>query len=167
MTETTYILTAQLDRDSFVWLDDLRRMHFPPARNVLSAHLTMFHRLLQPQVARLALLPLPTTAIPISFDAVTFLGFGNAIRATSPDLVRLRADIKAAVGDELSRQDSQRWVPHVTIQNKAGAAEARALHTTLTHDFPARAGSAVGLQVWAYLGGPWQLAQTLPFGQDN
>ncbi|MGK3899645.1 hypothetical protein ABI062_15425, partial [Enterococcus faecium] len=32
------------DRD-FAWLDGLRRAHFPPERNVLPAHLTLFHHL--------------------------------------------------------------------------------------------------------------------------
>jgi len=43
--ETTYILTAEMDDDSFAWLAGLRRRHFPPERNFLPAHLTLFHRL--------------------------------------------------------------------------------------------------------------------------
>src|ERR1700753_806442 len=29
MMETTYILTAEIDKDNFAWLDDLRRPPFP------------------------------------------------------------------------------------------------------------------------------------------
>ena len=36
------IVTAELGTD-FGWLEDLRQRHFPPERNQLRAHLTMFH----------------------------------------------------------------------------------------------------------------------------
>lgn len=164
MTDPVYILTAQLDADSFAWLDGLRRAHFPPERNVLSAHLTMFHRLSPVQVARLQSVPLPAAPLSLQFDGVMFLGFGNALRATSPALERLRAEVKTAVGDEVSRQDDQRWTPHVTIQNKAAAEDARALHAVLARDFRSRMASVHGLDIFEYLGGPWRLAQSLPFG---
>ena len=35
------IVTAELGSD-FGWLEDLRQRHFPPERNQLRAHLTMF-----------------------------------------------------------------------------------------------------------------------------
>src|SRR6478736_2886397 len=51
--DRTFILTAELDPASFDWLDGLRRVHFPPARNLLPAHLTLFHRLSPAQTDRL------------------------------------------------------------------------------------------------------------------
>ena len=39
------ILTLKLDQASFTRLDALRQAHFPPERNWLSAHLTLFHHL--------------------------------------------------------------------------------------------------------------------------
>ena len=39
------IVSALLDPDSFAWLDGLRRSHFPVERNLLDAHLTLFHAL--------------------------------------------------------------------------------------------------------------------------
>ena len=39
------IVTALLDEQAQEWFDRLRRNHFPPARNHLDAHLTLFHRL--------------------------------------------------------------------------------------------------------------------------
>ena len=164
MTEPTFILAARLDPASFAWLDGLRRAYFPPARHVLSAHLTMFHRLLPQHVERLRVMPLPERAIPMSFDALMFLGAGNAVRANAPELVRLRDAIRVSLGDGLSRQDAQRWMPHVTIQNKVTPETARALNAALAADFRARSGSIDALEVWEYLGGPWRLARTLPFG---
>ena len=65
----TYILTAELDPDSFEWLDGLRRQHFPPERNLLSAHLTLFHRLSSAQTGRLEAIELPAAPVPILFEA--------------------------------------------------------------------------------------------------
>lgn len=78
---STFILTAELDAESFAWLDGLRRKHFPPERNLLSAHLTMFHRLSPEHVDHLLGVAIPARPIPIVFSDVTFLGFGNAIHA--------------------------------------------------------------------------------------
>jgi hypothetical protein len=38
--ETTYILTAEMDDDSFASLDGLRRRHFPQERNFLPAQVS-------------------------------------------------------------------------------------------------------------------------------
>jgi hypothetical protein len=128
--EATYILTAEMDDDSFAWLDDLRRRHFPPERSFLPAHLTMFHRLSLAQAGRLIKLNLPGNPIRISFDTPLALGTGVAIGVTSIPLEQLRVAAKAAMSGELSRQDSQRWRPHVTIQNKVSPDVARQLHLT-------------------------------------
>jgi hypothetical protein len=39
------IVAAELGATDFAWLDRLRRAHFPPDRNQLPAHLTLFHHL--------------------------------------------------------------------------------------------------------------------------
>lgn len=70
---STYILTAELDAENFFWLDDLRRKHFPPERNLLCAHLTMFHQLSPLHIERLAGVSLPSSPIKIAFSGVTFL----------------------------------------------------------------------------------------------
>ena len=119
--ETTYILTAEMDDESFAWLDGLRREHFPPDRNFLSAHLTLFHRLSPAQVERLRLVQTPCAPIELRFDRIVFLGFGVALGVRSAELKQLRNKARAEMGGEFSRQDSQPWMPHVTVQNKATA----------------------------------------------
>jgi hypothetical protein len=162
--ETTYILTAELDDNSFAWLDGLRREHFPPERNFLPAHLTLFHRLSLTQVANLRFLEVPSTPIPLHFDQVIFLGFGVAFRVQSADLERLRYAIQTTMGGgEFSRQDRQPWKPHVTIQNKESAETARALQRKLLSGFSQRAAAVTGLRVWEYLHGPWRLARRIAF----
>lgn len=163
-SEPSYILTAELDAASFAWLDGLRRRHFPPQRNLLAAHLTMFHQLSPQHVARLRALALPQAPLAVSFAGIAFLGFGNAVRVVSAELERVRQTARDAIGEGLSRQDAQRWSPHVTIQNKADPETAKALHRELDGGFVPRDGQATGLLLWHYLGGPWELARRLPFG---
>jgi 2'-5' RNA ligase len=163
MNDKTYILTAELDDASFAWLDALRREHFPPERNVLSAHLTMFHRLSAPQIERLQDATMPAGPLALSFDSLRFLGSGVAVNVRSPDLERLRRDIASAIGGELSRQDSQKWTPHVTVQNKVPADTAKVLFAALGEDFAVRSGEATGILVWQYLGGPWTLERRVSF----
>lgn len=86
--DRTFILTAELDETSFVWLDGLRREHFPPERNVLPAHLTLFHRLSSAQTGRLQVMELPAAPVPIVFDATFLLGFGVAVRIKSSEFDR-------------------------------------------------------------------------------
>lgn len=119
--DPTYILTAELDPDSFDRLDGLRRQHFPPERNLLPAHLTLFHRLSSAQAGRQRAFESPTGPVPLLFDAPLLLGFGVAIQIRSPELEQVRSAALATMGGEFSRQDSQAWRPHVTIQNKVPA----------------------------------------------
>jgi hypothetical protein len=90
------------------------------------------------------------------------LGFGVAFRIRSPELDRLRTAARAAMG-AFSRQDSQPWRPHVTIQNNVTADAARQLHHALAREFELRPGSVMSLLVREYLGGPWKLVRRLPF----
>ena len=39
------ILTLMLDEGTQAWLDALRRAQFPPERNLVPAHVTLFHAL--------------------------------------------------------------------------------------------------------------------------
>jgi hypothetical protein len=39
------ILTLKMDRESFSRFEGLRQAHFPPHRNFIPAHLTLFHHL--------------------------------------------------------------------------------------------------------------------------
>ena len=161
--DRTFILTAELDDASFDWLDGLRRDRFPPERNLLPAHLTLFHRLSPAQAGRLGDVAPPDAPIPMLCDGVRLLGFGVAIEVACPELARLRTALRAAMGGELSRQDSQGWRPRVTIQNKVTATAARGRYDELQAGFAPRAGAVCGLLVWEYLNGPWRLDRRLPF----
>lgn len=84
--DRTFILTAELDRASFDWLDGLRRAHFPQERNLLPAHLTLFHRLSPAQTRGLADVALPAAPMPLRCAGFRLLGFGVAIEIICPEL---------------------------------------------------------------------------------
>ena len=45
MPQQTLILTLQLDAISNAFYEHLRRKYFPPERNLIAAHVTLFHQL--------------------------------------------------------------------------------------------------------------------------
>ena len=160
------IVTAELGSADFAWLDDQRRTHFPPDRNQLPAHLTMFHALppsalaeVRARLAAIARSPPPRATI----SGVTNLGGGVAYRVHSPALEDLRAELAEDFHGLLSAQDAAGWRPHVTIQNKVDPAVARKLHQSLARGFEPRALAIPALQLHEYHGGPWAALGRWPF----
>ena len=152
------IVTAELAPADFAWLDALRRRHYPPERNQLRAHLTMFHALppsaeaeIRRELKRHAAAPAPRAAIA----GLMNLGTGVAFRAVSDDLDAIRADLAAHCHGLLGAQDAAGWRPHITIQNKVKASAARALLADLEKGFRPRPVGISALALHRYLGGPW------------
>jgi hypothetical protein len=153
------IVTAALGPADFAWLDGQRRAHFPPERNQLSAHLTMFHALppsAQAEAARVlsreALRPPPAATVA----GLMNLGRGVAYRIVSEELEAVRRSVAEQFHGLLTAQDAQGWRPHVTIQNKAEPAAAKALLRALEASFQPRPLKIAGLELHRYLGGPWE-----------
>ena len=160
------IVTAEIAQRDFSWLEHLRRSHYPPERNQVPVHLTLFHALppsSEPEVrARLASLtkePPPRATIEGLLD----LGGGVAYRIVSPDLDRIREDLADELRGLLGAQDSGGWRPHVTIQNKVPPKAARALKASLEQDFAPRPLAIAGLGLHRYLDGPWEEIAVYPF----
>ncbi|MDZ4319010.1 MAG: 2'-5' RNA ligase family protein [Phenylobacterium sp.] len=153
------IITAALDEGGFDWFDDLRRAHFPAHRNVVPAHLTLFHALPGEQEARVAeaVKGACATRAPMRLEVQGpwFIGRGVAYKISSPGLDALRAELAQAFAPWLTPQDRAAFRPHITIQNKADPDEARALCERLQLEFEPFDITAEGLLVWRYLGGPW------------
>ncbi len=153
------IVTAELGRDDLAWLEGLRRAHYPPERNRVPAHLTIFQALppsaeaeLRSRLSELARAKPPRATIHGLMD----LGGGVAFRIVSPDLDRIRDDLAGDLHGLLSAQDSGGWRPHVTIQNRVAPKLARALIADLERDFRPRPIAISGLGLHRYLGGPWE-----------
>ena len=102
---------------------------------------------------------------PFSFQVAQprSLGRGVALTIEAPELLAVRAALAMVFRADLTRQDAQGFRPHVTIQNKVSAAEARALLDRLARDFVPWTGTATGLRIWRYLDGPWQLESEVDF----
>ena len=160
------IVTAELAAPELAWLDGLRRQYFPPERNYLQAHLTMFHALppsaeaeARARLSSLASLPAPRARVAGLMD----LGGGVAFRIVSDDLDRVRGELAEAFHGLLSAQDSAGWRPHVTIQNKVAPKVARELRAALERSFQERPLAISGLGLNRYLGGPWERLAVYPF----
>ncbi|VVT20321.1 conserved hypothetical protein [Sphingomonas sp. EC-HK361] len=154
------IVSALFGDADFAFLDAQRRAHFPPERNVLSAHCTLFHHLppslggeLHRRLAEEARAPRPAARLA----GVMSLGRGVAYRIESGELAAIRARLAEAFAGLLVPQDAAGWRAHVTIQNKVDPAEARALKAALERDFTPRPLVIAGLAAWDYRGGPWDL----------
>jgi hypothetical protein len=163
---TALIVTAELGLEDFAWLDALRRRHFPPERNQLSAHLTMFHALppSAEQEVRARLAELSAGAAPEAVIAgLMNLGGGVAYRVVSDGLDAIRSELAHDLHGLLSAQDSGGWRPHVTIQNKVEPKVARELRQSLERDFTERPLRIAGLGLHRYLGGPWEKLRVYPF----
>ncbi|WP_426956929.1 2'-5' RNA ligase family protein [Muricoccus radiodurans] len=166
--EAPLIVTLRFDAESFGRLDALRTAHFPPERNVIPAHLTLFHALPGAEEAAIAEgLAVACRASPVMRPRIAglrSLGGGTAFVVEAPDLTRMRKDLAARWAEWLTRQDSQPWRPHVTIQNKVAPDAARALLEALRRDFHPWEATGEGLLLWRYRGGPWEAAGFFPFG---
>ena len=153
------IVTAELGQPDFAWADSLRRRHFPPERNQIHAHLTIFHALppssdteLRTRLAHLARCAPPAATIAGLMD----LGGGVAFRVVSTGLDAIRAELADGLHGMLSAQDAAGWRPHITIQNKVAPKIARELIRSLERDFVPRPLAIAGLGLHRYLGGPWE-----------
>jgi len=160
MNEAPLILTLALHADDQARFERLRALHFPADRNVIPAHVTLFHHLPGPELPAIQqTLEHRCAAMPpfsVAASGLRFLGRGVAYALQAPELTALRADLAKAWHGWLTPQDQQGYRPHVTIQNKATPEAARILQQNLQAAFAPFTVRAEGLLLWRYLGGPWE-----------
>jgi hypothetical protein len=150
----------------FAWAEGLRRKHFPPERNKVRAHVTLFHALppstgleVRRMLARLVEAPPPLARI----TGIMRLGGGTAFDIHSPGMQEIHAEMAERLHGVLTAQDSARLRLHVTVQNKVRPAEAKALQAELAADFQPREFAFAGLALHRYLGGLWEDAGSWKF----
>jgi hypothetical protein len=161
------ILTAELPPELHRWATDLRCAYFPPERNHLEAHVTLFHAL-PPQVedelrALLARLAGERAPVPARLDGVMNLGRGTALRLFSPAMLDLRASIAEHFRGLLTAQDNHPPRLHITIQNKVSPTAAKALQAELAGTFAPRDFAFPGMALFRYRGGPWEVVRRFAF----
>ena len=114
------VLTLRIDDKSQAHFEGLRQRHFPPDRNKIPAHLTMFHQL--PDVAEVEeVLERETREarrFRVAVTGVRSLGRGVAYTLSSGVLAGLHGRLAAEFAEYLSPQDRQRFAPHIVVQNK-------------------------------------------------
>jgi 2'-5' RNA ligase len=162
------VITLRLDEMAAAHFSALRRAHFPPHRNWLDAHVTLFHALpgsaIDTVLADVADVASRQAPFSMRVDHVRFLGAGVAYALASPEADRVRADLAARWAGLLGRQDrARRSALHITVQNKVAPDTARALYERLVARFEPEEVRAIGLEVWHYEGGPWRPAASRPF----
>lgn len=165
-TAPPIILTLQLDTESAAFFEAARQAHFPPALNRIPAHLTLFHALPGADPDRIFAAIAPATRrppFPVAVTGLMPLGRGVAYRLASDDLLALRAALSVPFAEVLTRQDREKFRPHITVQNKVSPQEARATLDHLASTFTPFTAQAEGLQIWRYRGGPWEALAAVSF----
>ena len=166
MTDAPLILTLALHEDDQARFERLRRLHFPAGRNLIPAHVTLFHHLPGQEAAAVSdALEACCAAAPFSVavPGLRFLGRGVAFALESAALTALRAGLARDWDGWLTPQDRQGWRPPVAVQNKVSPEAARALLADMQAAFAPFTVRAEGLDLWRYMGGPWEPVSRHPF----
>ncbi len=162
-----FVLTLRLDRASFHRLEAERRAYFPAELNRVPAHVSLFHQLPGEEReeidAVLHAKSLCCGVINVRAAGLRSLGRGVAYRLESAPLLSLRSELASAFEPWLTRQDQQRFQPHVTIQNKVRPDEAKYTMGKLQAAFAPFNMQGVGLCLWRYLAGFWSLEKSYRF----
>lgn len=155
-----FIVTAELPSDVLAWADGLRRAHFPPERNKLAAHVTLFHAFapsLREELRGVLKAAAIQHAAPAArIEGLMNLGRGTALAIRSPAMLAIRSGIAEHFHGSLTAQDRHAPRLHVTIQNKVDPAKARALQAQLGPVLEPRDFRFAGLGLHLYLGGHWE-----------
>jgi 2'-5' RNA ligase len=161
------LLTLKLDPTTFERANRLRQQYFPPERNVVPAHLILFHQLPGDQESAIShslqTLCAQTKHFPFSLPSLQSLGNGVAINVSSPALMQLHKTLATTWDLWLIPQDRQGYRPHITIQNKVKPETARQLQAELEAQWQPITGWGEGLLLWYYHQGPWELAREFYF----
>lgn len=154
------ILTLGFDSRSFAWFEQARQAYFPPGRNFIPAHLTLFQQLPDAERGQIggACAALARRTAPLPFTAARLLDFGGGtgVALEMPGYVPLLTALRERWEPMLARQDRQARRPHVTVQNKVPRSVALIDRERIAERFTPFEGVADRLLLWHYRGGPWE-----------
>ena len=160
------VVTALFGPGDDGWLQQMRREHYPPERNRVPAHLTLFRQLppsIEAELSRRVAAHAAALPPRARLAGVVDLGEGTALRVDSEELEDIRHQLAEALHGLLTPQDMAPWRPHVTVQNKVAPREARRLQQQLRATFRPRPLAIRALATWRYFGGPWEKIRDFPF----
>ena len=152
------IVTAVLGDADFRWADGLRKLHYPAARNILPAHISLFRHLppslepeLKDELRKLARGGRPQARV----EGIMLMEQGVAIALKSADLVAIWEHLAERFTGLLMPLDQVEPRFHITVQNKVMPQVARATRDELEAIVTPRPLVITGLACWRYMGGPW------------
>ncbi len=169
MTLPPIIVTAHAAPGDMAYFDQMRRKHFPPHRNFLNAHITLFHHLPGRVFGEASSLAQEVVAQTMPFTAevsgVRHLGGGVAFEIRSLELETLRANLFKAFGSWPGPQDRQKFKPHITVQNKVEKASADTLYERCVQALNRAISRSLELTCGTILVDHGDTARFLPFPQ--
>ena len=160
------IVTAELPEALQSRADQLRRLHYPPERNVLAAHVTLFHALppsVEDELREALAAEARVKPVPARLEGVMSLGGGTALRLTSPGMLAIWERLADRFHGLLTPQDEHLPRLHVTIQNKVSPHDAKVLMNRLIREIEALDFAFAGLGLHRYRGGPWETLKRWSF----
>lgn len=165
--DAVLLVTLGFDPPTFGRLDGLRSRFFPPERNFIPAHISLFHHLPgseEPAIdAALREAAGSTGPIDLRVRTVRKMDRGMLLVVDAPPLAQVHGRLARDFGPWLTPQDRQPFRSHVTIMNKAD----REVAARAYRDFQAVWGPFDGvgdrLLLWEYRGGPWEFVAEYPF----
>jgi hypothetical protein len=166
--EVPLILTLALEEKAFLFFNSLRKIYFPPERNFIDAHLTLFHHLPNDPLVIDAVKSYSEdhAAFELNVTEPVLIGNGVAYKIACDPLVQFHKQLQQKWTHFLIPQDKQRLWPHVTVQNKVPSEDAKQLLLFLQQNFSGFATQGTALQLWEYHRGPWKLLQSFPLRQS-
>lgn len=160
------VITAELPGDILAWADGLRRQHYPPERNRLRAHVTLFHALppsSEAEVRRLLADLARQKAPEARVSGIWDMGTGTAFDIDSPGMEELHGFMAERFHGLLGWQDDRRLRLHITIQNKVKRPVARQLQQELQDTDWKRSFAFRGFGLYAWEEGLWRPVAEYPF----
>jgi hypothetical protein len=160
------LITAELPPDLFAWADAVRRAHYPPQRNRLGAHVTLFHGLppsADGEVRRLLAMLSAREPPAAHIAGLMDLGRGTAFAVESPALVALHEEMAEHLHGIIQQRDARSLKLHITVQNKVSRDEAKALQRELAQTLDSRPFRFRGLALSHWRDDLWRMAQLYRF----
>lgn len=160
------LITAELPGDILSWADALRRKHYPPERNRLRAHVTLFHALppsAEDEVRRLLGALAKNSPPEARITGLMKLARGTALEVASAGMVDLHDQISERLHGLLGPQDALRLRLHITIQNKVQPREAKALQAEMARTLEPCTFRFRGFGLYAWEEGLWRPVADYPF----
>ncbi len=166
MSENPVILTLKINDEAARYFTGLRTKYFPSERNYLDAHLTLFHHLPGNKSSIFETVKtacLQQKPMNLQVTQVLSIGAGVAFKLEAEMLKQMHKKLQQQWMQWLTPQDKQALWPHITIQNKVDRQTALQTQQELSLNFQPFEIQGLGLSLWEYLGGPWNLLETVDF----